>query len=764
MASTGRVAQACVRCRRQKLKCDTLRPCTLCVRARVECEPRRTPARSSTDRPASSRRDRTAEHPPPPPYQPETPTTVTSLPPLQPSGSTPDWQTQSLRNPQDHNELHSTQHKRREAADGPDASEHSPSENQQFGANTSVIDFARNVFRHNDLASPSITSTIPGDAGVFRQPGSRWGLQRMQMPPRSVMHLLVKAYFERVHWFIFVFHEPTFMARAETLLSSASWTRQDLPVAMTILTTAAIALKCILNDTSWPGHSILASYAMNAKSLLSDLIAEIRVHLLDLLDDSQIETVQVCLLLGTYYIYHGSPSSAWSILGMAVRTAYALALHCDDPEDEEKVETQVRHRCWNHVTVADTFSAMIYGRPACLDSAFSHVQPLCEMDDTFVAVSMGRHADGGHPASRPSKLTFHVLKYRLYSITKQALSNFRLLRLKDPLSPEDQNALIRAVSHIESLLAEWRKEVPPFLSVDCWHNVEPSGPFPPELGCLSGLEEDLARLFWLQATILQLTHDSTLIYIHRPMLEHKLVSYHQGGTVTPSQYCVSQSLETAVQAALRISRLPMAQYNHRLSLSFAFMHFFTAGVILCIPPAKQPFSLVAQEAKAGISRIILASRSLGSSSQIAQHIDQLLTALLRITILREMDNALHNQGSISGVAAQSTASFAKEAGSLHQDSTRPSSVDRGAPLTRNQLHAAPSEIPSNTTSLSPQLPGQSEPHFPFDLTSFNDNGGIEFDTQLDEAFGSFGQSRSSSSWHVSSVPKSGLQSVIPYAH
>ena len=109
---------------------------------------------------------------------------------------------------------------------------------------------------------------------------------------------------------------------------------------------------------------------------------------------------------------------------------------------------------------------MIYGRPAGLDAEFSDIQPLCEMDDTYIAIPMGQHGESSQLVSRPSKLTFHALKYKLYSITRQAVSSLRLLRLNDPPPLDDLNALIRAVSHIESLLGEWRKDVPPFLSSD----------------------------------------------------------------------------------------------------------------------------------------------------------------------------------------------------------------------------------------------------------------------------------------------------------
>ncbi|KAL6251103.1 hypothetical protein RBB50_001311 [Rhinocladiella similis] len=729
MSSTGRVTQACARCRKQKLKCDALRPCLLCVRAGVECEPRFIAPTARSERASPARRRRpTAQTSHPGSHQTSllSSSSSTSAPSFSQPGTSPNAQI-----PGAHGQHQSPR------GEGPDASDQSPNESQQFGANTSVIGFAKNVFRHNDLASPSITSTIPGDPGVFRRSSSRWKLHSMIMPPPTVMHILLEAYFDRVHWFIYLFHQPSFMIRADALLSSPSWTRQDMPAIMTMVMASAMALKCVLNDPEWTGHSVLATYALDARSLLTDFIGEIRVHLIDLLDDSQIETVQVCILLGTYYIYHGSPSLAWSILGMAVRTAYALALHCEDTEDHPQISLQVRHRTWNHVTVADTFSAMIYGRPAGLDAAFAQSQPLSEMDDTMVILAVGAVDEAGNHTATLSRLPFHILKYRLYTITRRALDTFRLLRLRDPLSSEDQQALISAVSHMESLLAAWRKEVPPHLSWDDWENVDPNGPFPARLQDLTHVGEGQAKTFYLQAMVLQVTYDSTLILIHRPLLEHKMAA---GGTLASSQNFVSRSLEVAVDAALRISRVPMPKFNHHLSLSFAFMHFFTAGVILCIPPARQPFSSLAQEAKAGIMRIILACRDLGSSSQIARHIDQLLTALLRITVLREMDNALQNQR--AGAAAIEQCNTATTA--FDGDDAPGQVVDNRPPMS-GQTNLYPNQsystsVPSGlAASLPTNLAGDGDAQFSFDLVGVHDNAGIEFDTQLDEAFGTFGQ-------------------------
>lgn len=714
MASLGRVVQACERCRKQKLKCDATRPCTLCLRASTECKPRQVLGKRKAGQDAPPRE------------------TVVNFP-MEPS-----------KNPSEIDYNRSKQLERRATDDLIPAS--SPTEQQQFGANSSVINFARNVARDHDLESPDLSSTIPGDAGDIREIGSAWSLRGMQMPPLPIMRSLIQAYFDRVQWFIFLFHEPSFVARAESVLRKPQWTRQDLPVVVVAITVAAMGLKCVLHDSSWHGHQRLELEGLNSRVLLADFISEIRIHMLDLVDDGQIETVQVCLILGTYYIYNGSAHAAWSILSLAVSTAYALALHCESPLDDHDVELQVRRRTWNHVIIADTFSSMIYGRPTGLDAAFARVQPLCEMDDTAINGPVPRSGDEIAPHGTRSTLAFHILKYRLYSITKHALSTLRLLRLNNPLSEEDANSLLDTIRQTEHHLSDWHSQIPDFLTMEYYNtglrDTDASQALPSQN---SPTTNQTDRILMLQAITLQATYDSSVIFLRRPLIEHRLnLNGATGGATSASEYR-ERSLDIAIEAALRISRLPLGELEHHLVLSFVFMHFFTAGVILCIVPPTEPFSPRSQECKSGVMRIIRTSRAHGNSSKMAKHLDELLTPLLSATIQRELNNALDPQS-----VALNTESIGQSA-RIQNDELGTATPQRSEPflLDQSSQFPPPQHFVANV-GMSPPVREPLQQQFSHDLPQAGyqnpgmtqvDNSDFQFDAHLDETFGAFGQSK-----------------------
>jgi hypothetical protein len=98
---------------------------------------------------------------------------------------------------------------------------------------------------------------------------------------------------------------------------------------------SAVGLQCVLQDPQWYGHELLRASNLDANILEEKLLTEVQHHLVSLLDDCRIETVQVCILLGTHHIYHGSPTIAWNVLGLSVRVAYALSLNFEKTNSNE---------------------------------------------------------------------------------------------------------------------------------------------------------------------------------------------------------------------------------------------------------------------------------------------------------------------------------------------------------------------------------------------------------------------------------------------
>ncbi|KAH8803639.1 fatty acid catabolic regulatory protein [Xylogone sp. PMI_703] len=729
---SGRVVRACARCRKQKLKCDPVRPCALCRRSHMRCEPQ---ADNVFSRNGPKKRKRQAD------------------------GS-------SRNNNISQNQQHAP----------------SPSENperQRFGANSSAVGFAAHIFGNLAANHSSDISSIPGHAGrsarTMTGSGRPWSLATMRRPPVVVLEALLDAFFDRMHWFILIFHESSFRHAAGHALSNTAWQREELGTVMASLAASVLGLMCVARDPSWTGHALLAEASLEACSLIDALIQEIRFHLLDLLDDCRIETVQVCSLLGAYYMYHASPALAWSVLGMAVRTAYALALHCDDDgQGYDPITVQVRRRTWNHITVSDTFAAMIYGRPVSLDAAFSLVQPLGDLDDTSLGPTLSDHAllaSVNDLSPDVTQLTFHVLKFRLYEIIRQALNRFRVLRLQNPISPEDLISLVQAVQYIRSLLEVWRAALPPIF------HFEP-GSGEPALGDLANVtdlppaEQKIHQHLLYQVLTLQVTYDGAVIFVHRPLLEYRIAAGSRQALPSEALQVAAESLHLSVNAALRMSRISVVELEKQFAISFVLMNFFTAGVILCIPPTTWPLSSIAHEAKAGTLRIIRANRNLKHVSQIARHTEQLLTRLLKLSLQLEVDNGLQQDDTnsaeggnlplgITGYSLQSSGkptlladNEAQARSALGMVTSKGTSNKQMRLGTQSEQLAPASPEPLPATSDQSQLPLQHGSSIDGDIhfgrssidPIHNEASGsdfrwptIEVDSQLDETFGTFGQ-------------------------
>ncbi|OCT53026.1 hypothetical protein CLCR_09673 [Cladophialophora carrionii] len=524
--------------------------------------------------------------------------------------------------------------------DATDVNRTSPEESHQYGANDSSMGFAKIVLGEDDESDSPATGTIPGDAGRSTTDTQFFPWIATPLPSLSILQVAVDAYFDRVNWYIMLFHQPSFTIRAQSILQRAAWRRDELVDVLLVATVASVGLRCVQHDKTWPGHRLLESYSVSAESLSSDLMAQIGSRFYEVMLESRIEAYQICMLLTTYHVYFGSSNFAWNVSGVSTRTAYALALHCDKTRNNNEIAREVSNRCWNHLVVSDQFSSMIFGRPAALDPAFAQLKKLKDLDDTTLPESTANLPIFQGHGAHISFLTYHTLKFELYHIIRQTLQSFRVMQLRSPVSVQDLRALIQVVNTTEIMLQQWHDHLPAVFKPSQWPAGNPWNVL--ELDQCTPEEQSVRKKIGLQGFILQLLYDAARVWAHRPLLKLRVALSPEADISKIPLVDVPDSLGTSVQAALRMSRVPIDEFGGHLAQSFALMHLFTAGIILCVAPTCQPYSQMAGDAKAGVLRIIAACRAIEDESKIARHTDQMLTRLYKKTMQREMDNALRN--------------------------------------------------------------------------------------------------------------------------
>jgi hypothetical protein len=154
------------------------------------------------------------------------------------------------------------------------------------------------------------------------------------------MCTLLEEYFDSVHWFSLVIYEPRFRSKFESIQDSLAYPSQK---------PFLLLLSAVLGMAAWYKSHKNGMDADHPNedwgAWASSLIEGAGQQLTDLMDHISIPSVQACILLGSYYIYHGKPNLSFALLGATIKTAQALALH-RQPVQGDAESMEERKRVW----------------------------------------------------------------------------------------------------------------------------------------------------------------------------------------------------------------------------------------------------------------------------------------------------------------------------------------------------------------------------------------------------------------------------------
>ncbi|KAI5918073.1 hypothetical protein F4810DRAFT_726348 [Camillea tinctor] len=682
----NKVAKACVRCRRQKLRCDEERPCTLCVRGGAECvaiqpQPWQTPYSGQT-KGRSLRRKGSVTH-----GQVTKSGRKPRSPDLNDDNSSPTDDSNggcTLGNNEPGSSLSEGQTL---ATSGNDC-----------GGSSSTIGLVEEAFHHHDTASletaetsalgysPNTRKSLLSSGledlsthsiGSERQPcqvrASHSAATELMslLPSRDAVMILVDNYFNKIHWFMLLFHQREFKRSLNDiyddndgiLQTTTPQNSNTVGYVSVLLAACALSLRYIDTDQ----RKQLASHGYDSQVLRENILTSLRLRLLEILALGSLEAVQMCVLLSSYYLYHGEPELAWPLSGCALRLAQALELHrrpmshnahlasCGDLYQRE---VQARKRCWWAVHEIDTFCSMIYGFPLSISDSDCDVESLDSRDPWSIA------ADGQSSLSaEPSLLVYKCSMSALTKIVKSALKDLYGLRKKPhgqssgPTATSEASSALpsitRKIAVLDAQLAQWYSDLPTKLRLKKF--AQPNSTSPSSHNNAqnrSRLQEPRAlsfddQLFQLQALALKLAYENARILIHRPLLSYKVVnSSNPSSDSEPTKRHDSFHvfIQACRDAALQISwaghTTIFKEASTTYALNFISLHLLTAGVTLCIMTSLSPLSQESFESKMGIRRLMEMQMTLRPTSIVADQGLQILKKLLSLVMKKETDTML----------------------------------------------------------------------------------------------------------------------------
>ncbi|KAI5235954.1 hypothetical protein E4T43_08909 [Aureobasidium subglaciale] len=614
-----RVSKACDRCKRNKSRCDSYRPCSLCLRANAECTSTSRGAASVTrqasaggettaSRSSTNKRRRIASSPEASESHARTISRLRSFEDIA-----------SRQNLEDADQTH--QDSRSDAGNDDDDGE---AEN--------TMSMARKIYSLDQQQLDEFAvSAIPGaEAGQSTSAAPSPAVEKYPVaayltnpfPAPDVVVELLDEYFASVHWFSLVIYEPKFR---ESFMSIRDNLAEPSQKSFLVL------LSTILGIAAWyrsqrPGVET-GRPSRQWKQLSSDLFKNADNELINIMDQNSISAIQTLILLGSYYCYHGRPNLSFSMLGASVRTAQALGLH-REPSRASFHDAEERKRVWWTIYTWDMFAAVTYGRPLGIHNEDCTVTMPSDFSENIQYRTTAPPQEG---------LSICYSRYqtelnRLYMIASPVIKKVYGTRLRRGGSHSENAPYLQLVKDVTTSLWEWRSSLPEHLAMNL------------DRDCPSEMSAT-AKAHCLQSLALSLTFDNLLIILHRPFLAWHIDSL----TVRPGKSMSSHEFVDGVQtssprewwdAALRTSRVTELPQLAQLAtdshlVAFLAINLFNAAIVMVVMALSDPLSDKAQEVKRITTRIFRLQDLFGRRSKLSMQSSAILKNVVQLLLRRE---------------------------------------------------------------------------------------------------------------------------------
>ncbi|KAF2154474.1 hypothetical protein K461DRAFT_129807 [Myriangium duriaei CBS 260.36] len=489
---------------------------------------------------------------------------------------------------------------------------------------------------------------------------------KSSLPAWPVVELSVNTYFDRVHWFILVFHQDEVRQKVR-LLSSIRSNQIHAQISASFL---GVLLTITLIGLQYTGpyrQQLMQESGYHWHEIQDQVLQTLKESFLDIISLGNLEAAQFCVLLGTFYLFHGEPSTAWSICGCATRIAVSLNLHRQtDPlnDNNSDVPSPSHHhseagkRCWWAVYEIDTLCCMLYGyTPDTLD-------PTSDIKQMTAPFSQNARAELRTSSNSTDLLSYKSMMSNLSVIIRDILSQLygssRVPRRTNAMITEDdiiQHSIV--VQDLVQHLDNWLEELPPYLVLDHSASTGYSGLEEAEKDVGGSGESFNHYILQLQALSLKLAYENARILAHRPLLVRQSdlipgeVSTDQSRRVSIMQRALAVCRDAALQT-VDLAALPIFGHASRTyAAAYIKTHLFTAGVALCLVTCMEPMNSKNFEAKIRLQKLIGLQRDIAASTLTSTNAVEILERLTRMVLEREFAFITGGSGLRSAQESQS---------------------------------------------------------------------------------------------------------------
>ncbi|KAF2139778.1 uncharacterized protein K452DRAFT_336513 [Aplosporella prunicola CBS 121167] len=607
-ALSAKVNSACQRCRRHKSRCDLFRPCTLCVRADVECV---SASHGETHASTNSGRRRRVDEATHEQSRVRSPTPACAnarQPSVYESNGTQTPQFGRSSSNVDYGEAEST-----------------------MGITRKIFQLGRRTIDNRAISAIPDGEVVPcgsspNQASLQKRPIS--AILSYSLPSRQVTEMLLEEYFDSVHWFSLVIHEPIFRKQYESVADGFGC--PDQKGFLILLTTVLGIAAWYLSQKGIDGQS---QDTEDMKQWSSELLRHTESQMYEIITEASLVSVQTCILLGSYGLYHGKPSSSFALLGAAIKTGQALGLHRETSRGEVH-DREERKRVWWTIYTWDRFASITYGKPLGINDKDCNVS----MPAEFVENCRFDREKAETPICYSAYQRELNMLYLIASPMLETIFGIRTSGSLDAAAMAHHSALI---DRIHEQLTQWRQQLPSHLVFNLNKDCQLDPPAQ-------------VKAHRLQSLSLQLTYDNIVVVLHRPFLAQQVDDLFKAltdsrpeplSTSTASavpQYPVGSGMSSSElwwNAAVQTSRVTELPHLAQLAtdthlVAFLAINLFNSAIVMVVCALSDPLSDRAQEAKRTITRIYRLQELVGRRSKLSMQSSVVLQDVIRLLLNR----------------------------------------------------------------------------------------------------------------------------------
>lgn len=224
-----------------------------------------------------------------------------------------------------------------------------------FAVNTFFYGSNPNQLFRNHMTTLRDSDAIPDGTPANKQPhlqGSRIPIVELiglHLPSAPVTLALLDAYLQANHWYLSLFHEPSFRARLVTILQTDGILPSEKPLLLLLLAVLVIGARFSNHETL---HSLDPQF--NPQQSRAIWIEAVENHIFWILQEATLESVACAVLMSIAYLLERKTQLSFTMSGLGSRAAQAMSIHDEATWGHlDPIEVQVRRRVWWSIYMVD---------------------------------------------------------------------------------------------------------------------------------------------------------------------------------------------------------------------------------------------------------------------------------------------------------------------------------------------------------------------------------------------------------------------------